>query len=376
VTISDKQSEKILDLIYDAAVEEDLWRSVLAGIADLTRSQGGILFGQSFSASRVYFDFNGRLDPECNQAYQDRHMQNPWSESMEHQSVGRIVLSDDVVDLAELQRTAFFDEVLRPQDVSHNAMIALAARDDFRAAFNICRTSGQGPFGQDERKILSWLVPHLKRSIALGFRLEGYQLMQRAAFNVLEYFSDGVILLDRRNRVTFANVAAREFGRQGILRFGHSVAAQASPHAERLAALIRSAMDGHAGGSMSMPGVTGQYLSIIVYPLRATDVGRFSDEAIKDSAVVVFVIDPVTRGAVPLDHVVEAFGLTRAEARVALAASSGRTVVETASALGLSANTIKTHLRRVFEKTGTTRQAELARLMASLAAVAMPKQER
>jgi DNA-binding CsgD family transcriptional regulator len=51
-------------------------------------------------------------------------------------------------------------------------------------------------------------------------------------------------------------------------------------------------------------------------------------------------------------------------------------VVETASALGVSANTIKTHLRRVFEKTGTTRQAELARLMASLAAVAMPKQER
>jgi DNA-binding CsgD family transcriptional regulator len=40
---------------------------------------------------------------------------------------------------------------------------------------------------------------------------------------------------------------------------------------------------------------------------------------------------------------------------------------EVAAGLGLSPNTIKTHLRRVFKKTGTHRQAELARLVASMA---------
>lgn len=166
MTISEKQAEKILDLIYDAATEEHLWRNVLTEIADLTHSQGGILFGQSLTASRVYFDFNGRLDPECNHIYQDRHMQNAWSESMEHQPVGRIVFSDDVVDISDLQKTAFHEEVLRPQDVAHNAMIALAAKKDFRAAFNICRTSRQGPFDISQKRTLSRLVPHLKRSSA------------------------------------------------------------------------------------------------------------------------------------------------------------------------------------------------------------------
>ena len=59
---SGEQIEKVLDLIYDAAAESDLWRNMLTAIADLTNSQGGILFGQSFSAQRIYFDFNGRLD--------------------------------------------------------------------------------------------------------------------------------------------------------------------------------------------------------------------------------------------------------------------------------------------------------------------------
>ena len=209
MTISDKQSEKILNLIYDAAAEEELWRGVLTEIADLTKSQGGILFGQSLTASRIYFDFNGRLDEECNRAYQQRHMQNVWSQHMEHQPVGRVVFSDDAIELPALRTTAFFDEVLRPQDVAHNAMIALAAKQDFRAAFNICRTARQGPFGADEQKLFEWLVPHLRRSITLGFKLDSYRAMQRAAYDVLEQLSDGVMLLDRRAHLLFANAAAR-----------------------------------------------------------------------------------------------------------------------------------------------------------------------
>jgi hypothetical protein len=53
---SGEQIEKLLDLIYDAAAENDLWRNVLTMVADLTNSQGGTLHGQSFTAQRMYFD--------------------------------------------------------------------------------------------------------------------------------------------------------------------------------------------------------------------------------------------------------------------------------------------------------------------------------
>ena len=44
------------------------------------------------------------------------------------QQVGRIVLSDEIVPLASLRPTLFFDEVLRPQDVAHNAMVGSPPR--------------------------------------------------------------------------------------------------------------------------------------------------------------------------------------------------------------------------------------------------------
>jgi DNA-binding CsgD family transcriptional regulator len=366
-------TERVLDLIYDAAVENDLWSYVLTGIADLTHSQGGILFGQSFSAQKIYFDFNGRLNEECNRAYQERHMRNRWSEHMETQPVGRLVLSDEAVPLAELRTTLFYDEVLRPQDVAHNAMMALAAKEDFRAAFNICRSSREGPFEREEQRTLQRLAPHLRRSMVLGFRLDGYRALQHAAFDVLDQLSDGVIVLDQRAHVLFANASARRFEEQGVLGLRKAITACTPAHSQRLSELVRSALQGAAGGAMSIPHpVDSTLLTIVVAAIRSKDVGRLADAKIKDAAVLLFVIDPANRRSIPLVQIMDAYGLTPAEARVALAASSGNTVGDTAQLLGLSPNTIKTHLRRVFAKTATGRQTELAGLIAAVGSVRLP----
>lgn len=362
--------DRVLDLIYDAAAENDLWPNALTAIADLTNSQGGILFGQSFTAQKIYFDFNGRLDEACNRAYQERHMRNPWSAYMENQPVGRLVHADEAIEVAELRKSEFYDEVLRPQDIAHNAMMALAAKEDFRAAFNMCRSARHGPHEPDEQRLLEFLSPHLCRAVTLGFRIDGYLAMQHAAFDVLEQLSDGVIVLDRRLRVSFANGAARRCASDGLLRLQPAIATHSIAHSQRLADLIRAAQQGAAGGTMSLPHhVDGRLLTILVTSIRSKDLGRLSDVGVKNAVVLLFVIDPLNRRSMPLVQIMDAYGLTPAEARVALAASSGNTIVETARLLNLSPNTIKTHLRRVFAKTATARQAELAGLITAVGSV-------
>lgn len=175
-------------------------------------------------------------------------------------------------------------------------------------------------------------------------------------------------------RNVLTNGSACEFEKQGFLRLGGTASIDTFPHKHRFAALIKSAINGSTGGSMSIPGIAGQRLNITVSSLRQRDIGRLSDISVKDAAVLIFVIDPAAERTVPPGLMMEAYGLTIAEARVAIASSSGKTVDETAAALRVSANTIKTHLRRVFAKTATSRQAELARLVASLAVVRPPKQ--
>ncbi|MFW6067147.1 MAG: helix-turn-helix transcriptional regulator [Myxococcota bacterium] len=56
-------------------------------------------------------------------------------------------------------------------------------------------------------------------------------------------------------------------------------------------------------------------------------------------------------------------GLTQAEARVALRIARGQSVKMIAYDLGVSVHTVRTHLKRAYAKTGTHRQAELARFI-------------
>jgi DNA-binding CsgD family transcriptional regulator len=366
---SDKPADRLLDLIYDAATDAELWTSALIQIADVTSSVGGIVFGVDNGVHRVAFICNGRLSEEGNHAYRERHVTNPHAAFMNHSPVGKLVRSDEVVPLANFKRTAFFDEVYRPQGIAHNAMVPLVAKDDFQAGFTLCRSERQGPYEADELRLLSQLYPHLRRALLLGFRLDGYKALQRAEYHVLDRLSVGVILLDRRARLLYANAAARALdSRDGLLRLrGATVSAQSPPHSRRLGELVRMALLGAPTGSMSLPQPgDGGLLTILVSSVRGRDVGRFTDLRLPDPAVLLFIVDPANRPGLPVAWIVDAYGLTPAEARVALAASSGLTIPETAHQLGLSPNTIKTHLRKVFAKTGTSRQTELARLMASI----------
>ncbi len=370
MSVSNTAAEKLLELVYDATLEPELWRSVLTKITDATDSRGGVLFGQT--SSQVYFDYNGRLCEDCNRAYKARHMDNPWNRAMASRPVGQIVLSDSVVRMKALRRTLFFEDVLKPQDVAHNTMMVLAAKHGFQVAFNMCRSARQGPMDDAGVRFIEQLAPHMARSMHLAFRFHGYGALQRAEYAVLERLAMGVVLLDANRRVLYANTAARSQSRDGgplrLRQAGISAASQ--PHALRLGELIRLALLGAPAGTMALPQTTeSNLLTLLVTPLRSRGIERLGDIGMRDAAVLVFIIDPANKHGLPEAWIKDAYGLTSAEAKVALAAGSGLPIPQVAQQLGLSPNTVKTHLRKIFAKTATSRQAELARLMASLAIV-------
>jgi DNA-binding CsgD family transcriptional regulator len=61
----------------------------------------------------------------------------------------------------------------------------------------------------------------------------------------------------------------------------------------------------------------------------------------------------------PIDLLRRHFGLTQAEARLALHLVAGETLRFAAVKLSISYETARTHLKNIFKKTGTCRQAEL-----------------
>ncbi len=83
------------------------------------------------------------------------------------------------------------------------------------------------------------------------------------------------------------------------------------------------------------------------------------------AAIFVSSSEPETADAGPL--VAGLFGLSGSEARVFDLIAQGLTPAETAGRLGIGVSTVRTHLLRIYDKTGVRRQADLVRLAAGLA---------
>ena len=81
---------------------------------------------------------------------------------------------------------------------------------------------------------------------------------------------------------------------------------------------------------------------------------------------MVQIVDPQASIEAQAERLRLLVGLTVAETRVAALLGSGLGLTETASALGVSLNTVKTQARQVFAKAGVHSSAALARLVASI----------
>jgi DNA-binding CsgD family transcriptional regulator len=82
--------------------------------------------------------------------------------------------------------------------------------------------------------------------------------------------------------------------------------------------------------------------------------------------VLVLITDPERQAPANGDLLRELFQLTRKEAAITAKLSEGKSVEQAATELSVTYETARTHLRRIFSKTGTSRQAELLLLIARL----------
>ena len=83
-------------------------------------------------------------------------------------------------------------------------------------------------------------------------------------------------------------------------------------------------------------------------------------------AALVLVVDPYSQPPADRALVEEALHLSPAESRIAVSLAEGRTVREIAGTTGCSENTIRWHMRQIFEKQGLTRLGQLVALAGSL----------
>ncbi|MBX9701024.1 MAG: helix-turn-helix transcriptional regulator [Acetobacteraceae bacterium] len=316
---------------------------------------------------------NVNIDPAMMAAYGSTWIaHDPWLARPDAHRPGVHNMSR-VVSPRDLVRTRFWNEfLLHHEPTVHGLTIQVDEPDAVRGMMTFWRGTQGEAFGEPEESLLHWLRPHLERAFVAEARLG----LVPGAVAAVDALPQGVAVLAKDGAPILINRALRAMlaGADGLALAPRGLAAASRSAQAALDRAITLALAVSAGMPGLLPGEEGRVLlprpsggapwMVQVLPLAAGTQGPFGTAR----GAVVLVGDAEARRAPSEAALVRAFGLTPSEAALALSLAQGRSLAEHARHRRISLHTARTHLARIYAKTGCRRQAELVARLAAFAA--------
>lgn len=363
--------DELIAAIYGAASELLPPSRPLELLAELTRSDKALAaqFNVDQRRGAIYASFN--VEPHFIDTYNELYAsQNPWlARASYFQAEGLVWRGSEIVEAARLNESEFYKLFLYGQAIGPTAHLVVRVRDADVFHVMLTRRTNSEEYDDAALDICRLYARHARQAIEISNSGATQRFVQEAFGNAIDEMAAGVALVEPPSTIlrmnqTFAAFINRLQGGSsparpaGLSRFPGARRNEARlprPLAEALATdpvpsycTIHTSVDegerpfcvGIRPVEMSGGhGATARRGFILLY--RGADVGLDIDEA-------------------PLRN---AYSLTAAESRICAALVSGENVHTLSERLGISPQTTRTHLKRIYDKTATTRQAELLRVL-------------
>jgi DNA-binding CsgD family transcriptional regulator/PAS domain-containing protein len=350
-------------LFAEAAVDPSRWIAAVDAAASVTGSVGAILLPVR-GRGRLPGVPHTETIAEVTQTY----LRDGWVHQDERyravpQLVQNGVATDfDVLNPDKMQRHPYYQEFLAPFGLRWSGLVKVAAGDDLWV-LSIQRSISQGPFSPVEQRRLAELSQSLSGAAALACTLSFARA--EGALAAFEVSGSAALLLDREGQVFRANAAAErllgpdlQVRRKRLTSFDHN----ASVALDRVLHQLLWTRE----ASALMPPILlprRDKRPLLAYSIRLASV---TADALAACQMIVILVDLDQQPRPPQEHLRTSFGLTAAEARLALRLVAGESLDAAADQLGIAKETSRGQLKAIFSKTGTHRQAELVMLLARL----------
>jgi DNA-binding CsgD family transcriptional regulator len=342
--------DNLIDLIYAATAELEAWPAALSAIAEALPVRAMSLTITDPSGDRAPLVIAPRTDPQWIHIYSER-----WAASNVVRDRGYSLGCGAVygfenlgIPQAEFETSEFYNEFWAPQRLNF-ALVMLIAKDvEAVSAVGFYRSNSDGPFDASAKRLLQKLGPHLRRSVSLSLGLGQSGLQRDGLVAILQSLRQAALLVDAKGRILFANCPAEaELGGAALKNFGSTVTD----------ALVRL-ISGGAGGKLCLTSPAGATAQLEVTPLPGKT--QWSKQ---NPAAFVLISRPQPSLLPSPEQIQTALACTRAQALLARELMHGDGIPAAAARLGVARSTARTHLLKLFQMTGTNRQAELVRLL-------------
>jgi DNA-binding CsgD family transcriptional regulator len=365
-----QQLSDLISLVYDAAIDQSLWENAIESVAYFVGGVGAGLFWKDTYAQHISVPHRfGIVWPLPVALFRQIY---PAAVGHFLAEIEQPIVTADLMPYDELTATGFYQEWARPQGFIDFVSAVLDRSATSVAMFGVFRHERDGFVDDETRHRMRLIAPHIRRAVMIA-RMFDLRIAEAATFaDTLDGLDAGLCLVDAGGRLIHTNAAGQAILDAGDILHnvgGRLVACDAKVN-QTLRGVFAAVEQGDAalgtkGIAVPLIGRDGE--RYIAHALPLTSGARRRAGVIYTAVAALFVRKAALAMSSRSEVIGKIFKLTPTELRVLLAIVEVGGVPEVAAALGVADTTVRTHVGRLFEKTGVTRQADLVKLVAGYA---------
>lgn len=282
---------------------------------------------------------------------------NPWMPKASMRPVGLGVVSEQMLDRADLIRTEFYNDFMR--SIGSEAAVGVTIMRESGRSFLLSTLTSRADADENmaAAETLTRLAPHLKRVFRYYQTGPFQKALSEVGTALLGETDIGLIVVGDGLTIKSISTVAQRHIEQGE-GIGISPAGRIVLGDEGAATVLQQMIDRLAEGPRVHSHVTtaaGKQRKVTLIKLSKDPMSVFFE-----GPSVAILIEPADgRRPNELTRVAASVNLTPAEIRLALALDRGISIREAAMELGIAEGTARQQLKSIFRKTGTSRQSEL-----------------
>ena len=376
--MSDRDAfERVLASLYDAMLDDSHWPATSALIDEVCGSTGNaLMIGEGpkvdIRVLAVGLYYRGQRRTDLEREYLEVY--HPIDEKIprvRQLADSRLVHVTDLYTARELKTSPTYNEILPRVRHQDSLAVRLDGLDGTHMTWALGDPVVRQGWGASQTTMVTRLLPHIRQFVCVRQALARARAFETTVTALLENQRIGVVHLDRRGRVLAANDRALHILRDGDVLSDsdgelRACAPDEQPGLDRLlAAALPTAGTVAVSGSMPLRRSNG--LPPLVAHVKPVGVPQ-PDYGGRYAAALVLLVEPQHRHRIDPGLVGAALGLTPGESQVAAWLAEGRSVADMARDTGHTRRAIYWHLQQIYQKLHISRQADLVRLVLSVAA--------
>lgn len=295
-------------------------------------------------------------------SYAERHgsIENPLIDhAVPRLLAGEVLINTDVMTMEELAQHPYFHEVWEPLGILQSMAWVAAGKGQKWLTFTTSRLNDVAPYTNEHFERAALFRRHMSRALQIMEMVEASVASEGLFEKVVDVVPSSIALVDDRLNILYLNSSAETLMREGGTlsirdnKFQVGSSNADSSKFEHWWKLHINSADASGGEYLEMP--KGGVWSIDT--TRVSNVGAPGNKSRR--WLLSLKQRPSSQFPSP-EYLLHRFGLSKAEARVCAALCANYDAISVAKLLNITPDTVRSHLKSAFRKTGTANQVQLA----------------